>query len=182
MRTHRATVVQIVVSLILIITSVFTPAIRLLLFNHVQWIVIAMCVTGILYLQTLKIIYAGEKKLKAKIKHQSQLIDGLLHSNALNAGILKDIAIPELFKQNADEFIARLHASGISITELVNFGIDRNIIAHYELFYYIGKAREQQELLTNAKKLNGDTTIGNTPIIKEISEPDNATYLRTVSA
>jgi hypothetical protein len=142
MRTHFANVVQIILSLVLIVTSIFTPSIRIFLFNHLQWVIIGICITGILYVQILKAIYREGKRLRAKIRNQTQLIDTLLISSSIHGRILKDIAIPELFEQNADEFTSRLHASGISTRELVNLGIDRNIIAHYELYYYIGKAKE----------------------------------------
>ena len=174
MRTHHATLMQLILALILITTTAFTPAIREFIFNHLKWMIIGICITGILYIQTLKIIYAGEKRLRNKIKHQSQIIDGLLISGSINAKLLKNIAIPELFERHSDEFIARLHASGITISELMNYGIDPTIIARYELFYYIGKAKEQQELLNVGKKTNGD--IINTPILKEVNETTNSTY------
>lgn len=171
MRTHRATLVQIILALILFITAAFTPAIRQFIFNHTQWMIIGVCITGIFYLQTLKITDAGERRLKSKIKQQSQIIDGLLMSNSIQAKLLKDIALPELFEMHADEFTARLYASGITITELMNYGIDPNIIAHYELYYYIGKAKEQQELLNAPKKTNGD--IINTPILKVVNDANS---------
>ena len=186
MRAHYATMVQIVLSLILTATSIFTPTIRIFLFNHLQWVVIGFCITGILYIQVLKAIYREGKRLKTKIKNQSQLIDTLLISGSIQGRILKEIVIPELFEHNADEFISRLHASGISTGELINYGIDRKIIAHYELYYYIGKAKEQQELLNAHKKANTDEPIiSNTPLIKEISsgEAESPAYpLRPVSA
>ena len=186
MRTRYAILVQIVLSLILIATSIVTPTIRKFLFNHLQWVIIGICIIGILYVQMLKVIYSEGKKLKAKIKNQSQLIDTLLISGSIHGRILKEIVIPELFEHNADEFIARLHASGISTGELINYGIDRKIIAHYELYYYIGKAKEQQELLNAHKKANtDDPIISNTPVIKEISsgEAETPAYpLRPVSA
>ena len=185
MRTHYATLVQIVLSLIFIVTSIATPSIRIFLFNHLQWVLIGICICGILYLQVLKVIYSEGRRLKTKIKNQSQLIDTLLMSGSIHGRILKDIVIPELFEHNADEFISRLHASGISTGELVNYGIDRKIIAHYELYYYIGKAKEQQELLNAHMKANTDEPIiTSTPVIKEISggEAESTTYLRPVSA
>ena len=142
-------------------------------------------------MQTLKIINTGEKKLKGKMKHQAQLIDNLLLANSINARLLKEIAIPELFEHHTDEIISRMHASGLSLTELINFGIDRNIIAHYELVYYIGKAKEQQELLSAPKLLNEDVlnsqvslkhtsqSISNT---KEINDEEHSYSLRPVSA
>jgi hypothetical protein len=186
MRTHYANLVQIVLSLILVAAAIVTPTIRIFLFNHLQWVIIGICITGILYVQVLKVIYGEGKRLKAKIKNQSQLIDTLLISGSLQGRILKDIVIPEMFERNADEFISKLHESGISTAELINFGIDRKIIAHYELYYYIGKAKEQQELLNAHKKANTDEPmISNAPVIKEITggEAESATYpLRTVSA
>ena len=185
MRMHFATVVQIILSLILIVTSIFTPAIRIFLFNHLQWVIIGICITGILYVQMLKAIYREGKRLRTKIRNQTQLIDTLLISSSIHGRILKHIAIPELFEQNADGFISRLHASGIGTSELINFGVDRNIIAHYELYYYIGKAKEQQEVLNTHKKVNTDEpVISNTPIIKEITsgEPESSIHtLRPVS-
>jgi|GEM_PF-6259889 hypothetical protein len=168
MRTHHATLVQIILALILFVTAFFTPAIRQFIFNHTHWMIIGVCIAGIFYLQTLKITSAGERRLKSKIKHQSQIIDNLLVSNSIQAKLLKDIALPELFERHADEFTARLYASGVTITELMNYGIDPNIIAHYELYYYIGKAKEQQELLSTSKKTNGD--IINTPILKVVND------------
>lgn len=185
MRTHFAILVQIILSLVLIVTSIFTPSIRIFLFNHLQWVIIGMCITGILYVQVLKSIYKEGKRLKTKIKNQSQLIDTLLISGSIHGRILKDIAIPELFEHNPDEFISRLHALGFGTSELINLGIDRKIIAHYELYYYIGKAKEQQELLNAHKKANIDEpVINNTPIIKEITSGDAESLthpLRSVS-
>jgi hypothetical protein len=168
MRTHHATLMQIILALILFTTAAFTPAIRQFIFNHTHWLIIGVCSAGIFYLQTLKIARAGERRLKSKLKQQTQLIDNLLLSNAIQAKLLKDIALPELFDMHADEFTARLHASGITVSELMKYGIDPNIIAHYELYYYIGKAKEQQELLTAPKKTNGDMI--NTPILKIVNE------------
>src|SRR5438105_5432000 len=98
MKTAYATLVQIILAVILLFTSVLTPDIRQFVFNHLQFVVIGICITGILYVQTLKTINTKEKKLKGKIKYQSQLIENLLLANSINVRVLKDIAIPQLFE------------------------------------------------------------------------------------
>jgi hypothetical protein len=182
MRPQQASLAQILLVFILIITLALTPAIREFIFNNKQWLIVGVCITGIVFLQMLKTLYSVEKRLKTKTKQQSELINTSLLSSSLNARLLKEYVLPELFEQNPDECIARLHACGISINDLKNIHIDQNIIARFELFYYLGKAKEQQELLNATKKTNGD--IVNIPTIKEIAgETESGGYkLHPVSA
>ena len=181
MRPRYATRVQIVLSLILIVSCIFTPSIREFIFNNKIWLLVGACITGIVFIQGLKAMYEVEKRLKLKVKQQAQLLNIVLCENTFHTRLLKSAVIPELFEQNPDEFIARLHATGIAISDLKNFGVGEHIIARYELFYYMEKAKEQQDLLNATKKTNGD--IANTPIVKDISgEALNTTYpLRPVS-
>lgn len=183
MKPQHATLAQTVLVLILIVTCAYTPAIREFIFNNIQWLIVGICIIGIVFLQALKTIFEVDKQLKAKVKQQTQLLNTLAKSNVTSARILKDLLIPGLFEQNPDQFIAHLHTCGIAISDLKNFGIDQTIIARYELFYYIGKAKEQQEIINGSKKTNGD--IVNIPTIKEIAgETESATTytLRPVSA
>ncbi|THU35878.1 hypothetical protein FAM09_21020 [Niastella caeni] len=184
MRPQQATLAQIVLVLILILTIALTPAIREFIFNNKEWLIVVVCITGIVFIQALKTIYSAEKRLKSKIKQQTESLNASVLSGSFNSRLLKDFVIPELFEQNPDACIARLHACGISIHDMKSLQIDQNIIARLELFYYLGKAKEQQDLLNAAKKANGDTV--NTPILKEITgeTTDNSSSytLRPVSA
>jgi hypothetical protein len=181
MKPYQASLLQVILALIVIVTSAGTPAIREFIFNNMQWLIVVVCITGIVFIQALKAIFAVDKRLKAKVKQQTHLLNSLAKSNVISARILKDLLMPGLFEQNPDQFIAHLHACGIAISDLKDFGIDQSIIARYELFYYIGKAKEQQDIIYGSKKTNGD--IVNTPTLKEITgETDNTAYkLRPVS-
>jgi hypothetical protein len=173
--------VQLVLCLTLIVTCAITPSIRDFLYNNKSWLLVGACITGIVFIQGLKTIYTVEKRLKLKAKQQAQILNFVLGENAFHTRLLKSVIIPELFEQDPEEFIARLHATGIGISDLKKFGVGEHIIARYELFYYMEKAREQQDLLNTALNTNGDTV--STPIVKELtSEAHNATYpLRPVS-
>ena len=182
MKPQQASLLQLILALILIVTCAFTPTIREFIFNNIQWLIVGVCITGIVFIQALKTIFEVDKQLKAKVKQQTQLLNALAKSNVISARILKDLLIPGLFEQNPDQFLAHLHACGIAINDLKNFGIDQTIIARYELFYYIGKAKEQQDIIYGGKKTNGD--IVNTPTLKEITgETETTAYkLRPVTA
>lgn len=182
MRPRYATPVQLLLALTVIITCAFIPTKwGSIIYHNRQWLIIGACITGILFIQVLKMLYEVEKKLKAKIKEQAQLLNSALLTNSFNARLLRDFVIPGLIEHNPDESISRLNDCGISINDLKNYGINPEIIASYELFYYIRKAKEQQDLLNAAKKTNGDMV--NTPIIKELtSETDNTYTLRPVSS
>ena len=65
----------------------------------------------------------------------------------MNTRLVRDIAIPRLFEQNADDFVNQLHESGLTIPELSNYGFDKNIISQYELLYYLNKVKEKKDLL-----------------------------------
>lgn len=174
MKPYQASLLQLFLALILFVTCAFTPAIREFIFNNMQWLIVGVCITGIVFLQALKTIFEVEKRVKAKVTQQTHLLNTIAKSNITSSRILKDILIPGLFEQNPDQFIAHLHACGIAIGDLKNFGIDQTIIARYELFYYIGKAKEQQDIIFG-KKTNGD--IVNTPTLKEITgETETTAY------
>lgn len=181
MRPSQATRVQIILSLLLIVICAFTPSIREFIFTHKLLLLVGACITGIVFMQGLKAVYQAERRIKLKARQQAQLLNIVICENDFHTRLLKSAVIPELFEQNPDEFIARLHATGIAIGDLKNFGVGEHIIARYELFYYMEKAKEQQDLLNATKKTNGDTV--NTPIVKDITtEAHNATYpLRPVS-
>ncbi len=147
MKINYAIVLQLVLASAFIFLSVDLLQIRKFTFSDIRSSVASVCLVGILYIQMLKVLKDKEKKIKEKLKLQSQLINSLILKNSMNTRLVRDIAIPRLFEQNADDFVNQLHESGLTIPELSNYGFDKNIISQYELLYYLNKVKEKKDLL-----------------------------------
>jgi hypothetical protein len=168
MRSHKASFIQGVLLLIILCTAVNTTGIRQLVFEHLQLFIIATCVAGIFYLQAHKLIRARERRLKEKIKDQSDLINNLLLANSINTRLVRDIALPQLFEKDMHHFMERLRESNLNVAELNGYGLNKKILAHYELFHYLGKAAEQQDKLNSAAKNN--TEAASLSVVREMGK------------
>jgi hypothetical protein len=154
MRSNNASLIQGVLLTVILITTANTPAMRQFIFSNFQLLIVATCVAGIFYLQVHKAIRAKERRLKEKIKDQSELINNLLLANSINTRLLRDIAIPRLFENDTEDLVKRLRDSGLNLSELSGYGLNKRIIAQYEMFYYLSKIEEQQNQLNSLTKAN----------------------------
>ncbi|MFT3823189.1 MAG: hypothetical protein QM731_04680 [Chitinophagaceae bacterium] len=147
MKVNYAIILQLVLACAFLFFSVDLLHVRKFTFGDLRPAIASVCLVGILYIQMLKILKDKEKKIKEKLKLQSQLINSLILKNSMNTRLVRDIAIPRLFEQSADELVNQLHDSGLTIPELSNYGFDKNIISQYELLYYLNKVKEKKDLL-----------------------------------